>query len=84
MNKSSRNRRIVLRANESEYERIKWAAETHGISLSEYMRTCALEKADRELLTVYPRQREDDLSDLPDSAPRLEQAMRQPRRFIRG
>lgn len=50
-----RDKRIALRASVAEFDIIKWAADARGLSVSEYVRSCALEKAGQAVITMYPQ-----------------------------
>lgn len=47
-----RDLRMAFRLTRNEYEIINWAAKVRGLSLSEYVRSCALDRAGQELATI--------------------------------
>lgn len=47
-----RNLRMGFRLTPNEYDIISWAAKIQGMSLSEYVRLCALERAGQTLVNI--------------------------------
>lgn len=43
---------MAFRLTSNEYDIISWAANIQGMSLSEYVRLCALERAGQTLVTI--------------------------------